>query len=58
MSVFLEKNNMKIICPALFDRKNEKSKFIGMKVDFDTTHLVKSNRSLLKELEDDFGEAP
>jgi hypothetical protein len=29
-----------------------------MKVSFDTTHLVRSNKSLLKELEDDFGAVP
>lgn len=53
MSVFLEKNNMKIICPSLFEKMNEKSTHIGLKVIFDTSHLVESNRSLLKELEDD-----
>ena len=56
VNVFLEKNNMKIICPQLFEPQNEKSKYIGMKVEFDTSHLVASNRSLLEELEDDYGD--
>lgn len=52
VNVFMEDSNLKVMAPQLFDPKNEKSKFIGLKLDFDTTSLRKKDRSLLLELED------
>ena len=56
MSVFLARNNMKMICPDLFDQENQEAIRVGIKVNFDTSNLVKSNRSLLQELSDDMSQ--
>lgn len=56
MSVFLERNNMKVICPDLFHPDNEYANKIGLKVSFDTSSLISSKKSLLKELSDDFSQ--
>lgn len=53
ISVFMEDSNMKVIAPKLFDPKYEKSKFVGLRVDFDTTSLKSKDKSLLQELEDE-----
>ena len=56
ISVFMEDSNLKVIAPKLFDPRFEKSKFVGIRLDFDTTTLKSKDRSLLKELEDEAGD--
>lgn len=46
---------MKVIAPKLFDPRYEKEKFVGIRLEFDTTSLKSKDRSLLQELEDDVG---
>lgn len=53
ISVFMEDSNMKVIAPKLFDKKYEKSKFVGLRLEFDTTSLKSKDKSLLEELEDE-----
>ncbi len=45
---------MKVICPDLFLPEKQITKHSGIKVAFDTTSLISSNRSLLEELNDDY----
>ena len=53
MSIFLDKNNLKLMCPDLFDKESQDKLKRGMVVDFDTTTMISSKRSLLRELEDE-----
>ena len=53
MSIFLDKNNLKLMCPDLFDKESQDNLKRGMVVDFDTTTMISSKRSLLRELEDE-----
>lgn len=58
MSIFLDKNNLKIMCPELFDPELATKLRQGMVVDFNTSTMISSKRSLLKELSDEGEEEP
>jgi len=56
MSIFLDKNNLKIMCPKLFERESEAEIWRGAAVELDTSTMICSKRSLLQELEDDIND--